>query len=93
MLLIFLVAANAAKVRLEAIASALCAFFWPVRLMFFMGVLTDTAWSPSIYVESLSTRQPPLAYLFWAAGNKVKDLAVTFCAIGFGLLPNNLFMT
>lgn len=93
MLFIFLVTTNTAKVRLEAIASALSAFFWPVRLMFFMSVLADTAWSPSVHVKTLSTRQPPLAYLFWATGNEVKYLAVTFCTICFGFLPNNFFMT
>ena len=93
MLFVFLITSDTAKVRLEAIASTLSTFFWPIRLMFLMSVLADTAWPPCVHVESLSAREPPLSYFFGTPRNKVKVLAFTFCAVCFGLFSNKLFMT
>ena len=75
-----LIAPNTAEVRLEVEAAAL-ALVGSDRRVFLMRVLTNTAGTPRVHIETLSARQVPLSKLLGPPRNKPEGLALAGLAI------------
>ena len=94
MVFVLQVAIKAAEVTFESKASTFLAFVGVDRIMLFVCVFAFATRSPDVDVETLPSREPPLADFFRSTWNKSKVLARTLCAISFrDLLGKSLLVS